>query len=99
MNGCDKSAKGKTDRCIGHGGGSRCVEKDCRKSAAGATDRCVGHGGGRRCVVKGCRKSAASATDRCRKHACEFERRMLIAVEVMRMGVRRGVGTPVSGVA
>ena len=47
--GCKKSARGKTDKCIEHGGGARCVESGCKKSAVGKTDKCKGHGGGARC--------------------------------------------------
>ena len=47
--GCGKSAQGKTDKCVAHGGGVRCAEPGCGKAAAGKTDKCVAHGGGMRC--------------------------------------------------
>jgi len=65
---CTKHAKGKTDRCIGHGGGIRCIVADCTKSAQGNTNRCIGHGGGRRCTEPDCTKSAQRNTDRCVEH-------------------------------
>ena len=46
---CKASARGKTDKCIAHGGGARCVEPDCKASARGKTDKCIAHGGGARC--------------------------------------------------
>ena len=46
---CKASAFGKTDRCVAHGGGKKCVEPDCKASAQGKTDRCKKHGGGKRC--------------------------------------------------
>ena len=66
--GCDKSAQGKTDKCVTHGGGERCVEPGCDKSAIGKTDKCKAHGGGERCVEPGCNKSAQGKTDKCKAH-------------------------------
>ena len=63
-----KAARGKTDKCIEHGGGKRCVEPGCTKSAVGKTDKCVEHGGGKRCVEPGCTKSAIGKTDKCVEH-------------------------------
>jgi hypothetical protein len=68
IQGCQKSAQGKTDQCIAHGGGRRCLVQGCQKSAAGKTDKCVEHGGGRRCLVQGCQKSAQGCTDKCVEH-------------------------------
>lgn len=47
---CTKSAVGKTDRCIAHGGGHRCQEPECVKSALrhskwGENRYCQEHGG------------------------------------------------------
>ena len=47
--GCQASARGKTDKCIAHGGGRRCSESGCQASAVGKTDKCIAHGGGKRC--------------------------------------------------
>ena len=65
---CCKSAKGKTDKCVRHGGGKRCVVEGCPKKAQGKTDKCVRHGGGKRCVVEGCPNSAVGKTDKCKSH-------------------------------
>jgi len=46
---CKASARGKTNKCIAHGGGARCTEQDCKASAQGKTNKCVAHGGGARC--------------------------------------------------
>ncbi len=64
--GCDKSAQGKSSRCIGHGGGKRCDEPGCDKSAQGKSSRCIGHGGGNRCDEPGCDKSAQGKTSKCK---------------------------------
>ena len=66
--GCTASARGKTDKCIAHGGGKRCVEPDCTASAIGKTDKCIAHGGGKRCVEPGCTASARDKTDKCKRH-------------------------------
>ena len=65
---CDKSAIGKTDKCITHGGGRRCSQPDCKSSAEGKTDKCVTHGGGKRCSQPGCKSSAKGKTDKCITH-------------------------------
>ena len=65
---CTKPARGKTDKCIGHGGGPRCTEVNCDKSAQGKTDKCVRHGGGIRCIEINCVKSAYGGTDKCIGH-------------------------------
>jgi len=65
---CGASARGKTGKCIKHGGGKRCGEPDCGASAVGKTDKCVAHGGGKRCVVSDCGASAAGKTDKCVAH-------------------------------
>jgi hypothetical protein len=66
--GCEKSAQGKSDKCITHGGGKRCVEEGCEKSALGKSDKCITHGGGKRCVEVGCNKSAQGKSDKCVTH-------------------------------
>ena len=65
---CNKGAIGKTDKCIAHGGGSRCNEPGCNKSAIGKTDKCAAHGGGARCNEPGCNKGAIGKTDKCIAH-------------------------------
>lgn len=50
MTGCTKSARGRTDYCVRHGGGKRCQAPGCGKSAQGSTDFCKAHGGGKRCA-------------------------------------------------
>jgi len=65
---CNKSAQGKTDKCIAHGGGARCNEPGCNKSALGKTDKCAAHGGGARCNEPGCNKGARGNTDKCAAH-------------------------------
>jgi hypothetical protein len=47
--GCKANARGKTDKCIAHGGGNRCNELGCHSSAVGKSDKCIAHGGGNRC--------------------------------------------------
>ena len=66
--GCEKGARGKTDKCVAHGGGKRCVETGCNASAIGKTDKCIAHGGGKRCVETGCNASAIGKTDKCIAH-------------------------------
>jgi hypothetical protein len=65
---CSKSAVGKTDKCVTHGGGKRCSEVDCYKSAQGRTDKCKAHGGGVRCSEVDCSKSAVGRSDKCVTH-------------------------------
>jgi hypothetical protein len=65
---CHSSARGKTDKCIAHGGGKRCNEPNCHSSARGKTDKCVAHGGGKRCNELNCKKSAQGKTDKCVAH-------------------------------
>ena len=67
--GCTKSAQGKTDKCIEHGGGKRCIcQKDVLRVLQGKTDKCKAHGGGKRCSVDGCTKGAEGKTNKCVKH-------------------------------
>ena len=66
--GCVSGAKGKTDKCVAHGGGKRCVEPGCVSGAEGKTDKCKRHGGGKRCVEPGCGASAVGKTDKCVAH-------------------------------
>jgi hypothetical protein len=78
VEGCPKSAEGKTDKCKEHGGGKRCIVVGChmmiiffvgcRKSARGKTNKCVVHSCGKRCIVEGCRMSAQGKTDKCKAH-------------------------------
>jgi len=65
---CTKYARGKTDKCKGHGGGRRCMEKGCKKASIDKTNRCIAHGGGRRCTEVGCNTSAVSKSNKCVKH-------------------------------
>jgi len=65
---CNKSARGKTDKCVEHGGGKRCIEPNCNKSSQGKTDKCKAHGGGKRCIEPNCNKSAQGKTDKCVEH-------------------------------
>ena len=66
--GCDKGAKGKTGKCITHGGGNRCSQPDCKSGAEGKTDKCVTHGGGVRCSQPHCKAGARGKTDKCKRH-------------------------------
>ena len=66
--GCEKRSQGKTDKCISHGGGTRCIVIDCLKSARFKTDKCKAHGGGARCVVIDCPTSARDNSDTCIAH-------------------------------
>jgi hypothetical protein len=59
---------GKTDKCVAHGGGARCIEPECKASAIGKTNKCVAHGGGTRCIEPGCQSSAVGKTDKCVAH-------------------------------
>ena len=63
-----KVLRGKTDKCIEHGGGKRCNEEECNKSAQGKTDKCIEHGGGKRCNEEECNKSAQGKSDKCKAH-------------------------------
>ena len=49
MIGCMKSARGRTNYCVKHGGGKKCKSEGCDKSAQGSTDFCKAHRGGKRC--------------------------------------------------
>ena len=55
-------------KCIKHGGGARCVEKDCKSRSRWPSDKCIKHGGGARCVEKDCTSSARWPSDKCIKH-------------------------------
>ena len=66
--GCEKGARGKSDKCIAHGGGKRCIEPGCENSAAGISDKCRSHGGGKRCIEPGCENGAAGKSDKCIAH-------------------------------
>jgi hypothetical protein len=59
---------GRTDFCIGHGGGNRCTAVDCNKGARGSSGFCIAHGGGKRCTMENCRNGAAGRSDLCVKH-------------------------------
>eukprot|EP00854_Cymbomonas_tetramitiformis_P008690 gene8690-biopygen8835 len=66
--GCPKSAAGRTNFCVAHGGGKRCQRDGCTKRAVGTTPYCVSHGGGKRCQIEGCTKSAQGGTAYCVAH-------------------------------
>jgi len=66
--GCTKSARGRSEKCILHGGGRRCNEIGCTKSARGRSDKCILHGGGKRCTEVGCTKSARGGSEKCIEH-------------------------------
>lgn len=67
--GCTKSARGRTDCCVRHGGGKRCKFEGCEKSAQGSTDFCKAHGGGKRCTWStGCEKFARGKSGLCAAH-------------------------------
>jgi hypothetical protein len=66
--GCQAGARGKTNKCVAHGGGKRCNELGCQSSARDKTDKCIAHGGGKRCNEQGCQASAAGKTDKCVAH-------------------------------
>lgn len=70
MPGCTKSARGRTDSCVKHGGGKRCNFEGCGKSAQGSTDFCKAHGGGKRCVWEygKCEKFARGKSGFCAAH-------------------------------
>ena len=65
---CSKQAQGSTDKCISHGGGPRCSEKDCINSAILKGGKCISHGGGPRCSVKDCITSAIFKGGKCKSH-------------------------------
>ena len=65
---CTKQAIGKTEKCVGHGGGKRCNEPECTASAIGKTKKCIGHGGGKRCNEPECTASARGKTEKCVGH-------------------------------
>ena len=65
---CDKSAVGKSSKCVGHGGGKRCDEPECDKSAQGKGSKCISHGGGKRCDEPECDKSAIGKSSKCISH-------------------------------
>jgi hypothetical protein len=65
---CNSCARGKTGKCVKHGGGARCVVPNCTSSAQGKTDKCIAHGGGARCTEPGCKASAQGNTDKCIAH-------------------------------
>jgi hypothetical protein len=58
---------GRTDFCIGHGGGNRCTAVDCNKGARGSSGFCIAHGGGKKCTMENCR-NGAGRSDLCSKH-------------------------------
>ena len=65
---CNVSARGKTDKCVAHGGGKRCNELNCNASARGKLNKCVSHGGGKRCNELNCNTSAQGKTNKCIAH-------------------------------
>jgi len=80
--GCAKFAKGKSGRCVKHGGERKfCIEPGCTKLAQGKSGRCKGHGGekGRkRCIEPGCTKLAQGKSGRCTGHGGEKGRKRCI---------------------
>ena len=64
---CTSWARGKTNKCVKHGGGKRCNEPDCSSSAMGKSEKCVKHGGGKRCNEPDCSSSAIGKNDKCGK--------------------------------
>jgi hypothetical protein len=68
LEGCNKLARNKSDFCISHGGGKRCIKEECNKSAQDNTDFCVNHGGGRRCIEEGCTSVSKGKNNKCIKH-------------------------------
>eukprot|EP00850_Spirogloea_muscicola_P004639 SM000020S05989 [mRNA] locus=s20:220856:223495:- [translate_table: standard] len=74
--GCSRSAEGRTQHCIAHGGGRRCHADGCIKAARGSTGRCIKHGGGKRCTADACKRSAEGQTGLCISHGggrrCQF---------------------------
>ncbi len=42
--GCGKLARGNSDACFAHGGGTRCTVPGCAKSGRGASAKCIAHG-------------------------------------------------------
>ena len=66
--GCKSFARGKSGKCVAHGGGNRCRELGCKASAQGKNDKCVAHGGGNRCNELGCYSSAQGKSDKCKRH-------------------------------
>ena len=65
---CDKCARGKTSKCVNHGGGKRCSEPACKAGARDKTGKCIGHGGGKRCSELTCKAGAHGKTDKCVSH-------------------------------
>jgi hypothetical protein len=65
---CLASARGKTNKCVAHGGGKRCCEPNCLASAQGKTNKCIAHGGGARCCEPNCLASAQGKTNKCVAH-------------------------------
>ncbi|GJT29925.1 hypothetical protein Tco_0910200 [Tanacetum coccineum] len=64
--GCSKSARGKTELCIKHGGekGHLLMCGEAAVVVAGGT----AHGGGKRCIFTGCTKGAEGTTPLCKAH-------------------------------
>jgi hypothetical protein len=66
--GCFKYQQGRTQFCITHGGGRRCLAPGCSKSVQGKSQHCISHGGGRRCQYADCHRSARGSTKFCVTH-------------------------------
>lgn len=65
---CTKFSRGRSRRCVGHGGGKRCQMEGCIRAARGNEGVCIGHGGGKRCQVLHCPKSAIYQSGLCIAH-------------------------------
>ncbi len=67
--GCSKYRQGRSNLCIGHGGGRKCQSMaegvPCPRSAQGGTPFCLRHNGGRRCRTLQCPKAARGSTGYC----------------------------------
>jgi hypothetical protein len=66
---CSNISKERSDKCVQHGGGIRCIEPNCKRGAADAqTIKCKAHGGGKRCIEPKCTFSAAPTSNKCKTH-------------------------------
>ncbi|KAI3525581.1 hypothetical protein L1887_04472 [Cichorium endivia] len=67
--GCVKTAQGRSESCVTHGGRRRCIHPTgCSNAARGKWEFCIKHGGGKRCVVEGCVRSAEGQAGLCITH-------------------------------
>jgi len=92
--GCTKSARGRTDCCVKHGGGKRCKSVGCEKSAQGSTDFCKAHGGGKRCSWGGdwkCEKFARGKSGLCAAHNSMSQEKAGSKIGLIGPGLFRGL--------